>query len=304
MRTKKVFKKIRYGFLEALGRLCLWLSLFLPCGCLRGIGRFLVMNFLYRMNVRIVRNGRRTIRLAYGDEKTSQEKEQLLKASFEHLSDICGEIMYYAQNPKEALKMVSMQGEERLKEALSRGKGVVAVSAHFGNFPVMVYWMALKGYKVNVIMRSPRDRRVADFVLERARQSGIHVIYTIPNRQCVQEAMRALRRGEILFILLDQNYGADARVHVNFFGRDSAAGASPVIFSRRTGAAVVPMFCVRRRDHTHCIYVEPPVEMTGDDQSEPAEDIQKIISLIERYIRQDPPLWAWMHNRWKDRSIC
>jgi KDO2-lipid IV(A) lauroyltransferase len=302
---KRVFKKIRYLFLEALFRFFLWASSFSSCGSLRAIARFLVMNFLYRSNNRMVRNGQRTVRLAYGKEKTGQEQKALLRASFEHLADVVGEVIYYADNPDDACKMVTIEGREFLDEALSRGQGVVAVTAHFGNFPLMVYWMALNGYKVNVIMRRPREHRIAEYVLRKSSQCGMRVIYTIPNRQCVQEALRALRRGEILFILLDQNYGADARVNVKFFGRDSATGASPVIFVQRTGATVVPMFCVRREDDTHCIHVEPSVELDigGEEQNDLTVNIQRIVDVIERYIRKYPSLWAWMHNRWKDRTI-
>lgn len=302
---KRVLKKIRYLFLEVLFRIFLWSSSFSSCGSLRAVARFLVMNFLYRSHSRMVRNGRRTVRLAYGKEKTEQEQESLLKASFEHLADVAGEVIYYAGNPDAACKMVRIEGREFLDEALSRGQGVVAVTAHFGNFPLMVYWMALNGFKVNVIMRRPREHRIAEYILNKSSQSGMRVIYTIPNRECIQEALRALRRGEILFILLDQNYGADARVNVNFFGRDSATGASPVIFVQRTGAAVVPMFCVRHEDDTHCIHVEPSIELRigGEEQKDLTLNIQKIIDVIERYIRKYPSSWAWMHNRWKDRTI-
>ncbi len=302
MRPRRFWKKIRNTVLGWIFRVCLWSAAFVPIIFLRWISRFFIFGLLYQTNSRLARNGRRTVRIAYGDKLGRDQQEILLRQSFAQLAEVVAEVVYYFANSQQICQRVRIEGRHYLDQAIAQDKGVVAVSAHFGNFPLMIFWFAMQGYPVNVIMRRPRDPKVAKDVLDITRSSGVNIIYTIPTRPCIQRALKALRKKEILFILLDQNYGADARVHVNFFGRDSAVGASPVVFAQRAEAVIMPMFCVRQPDHSHCIYIEPeiPVGRGLTDKDHVTRHIQEIICVIEKYIRAYPPLWAWMHNRWKD----
>jgi len=250
----------------------------------------------------LIRNTRRSLDVAYGDKKTPEEKERLARTAFEQLSRVLAEDIYFLTHPKRMVEKVGIRGEEHLKAALAKGKGVVAVTGHFGNFPLMIAWLSYQGYKVSVIMRRMRDVRVTDYILKRIAPSGVKIIFTDPVRECVQGSISALRRNEILFILIDQNYGADARVPAEFFGKKVWVGASPVTFALRTGAAIVPIFSLREGADRHCVCIEPavPLEEDRQDADTTEKNVQKLTVVIERYIRAHPALWSWMHNRWKD----
>jgi len=112
-----------------------------------------------------------------------------------------------------------------------------------------------------------------------------------------------LRQNELLFIPLDQNFGNGGGVFVDFFGQKAATATGPVVFAMRTKAPIVPMFVIRQKDDTHKIMIEPPLKLEEltDDKEMIQRNTAKITQVIERYIRQYPQEWSWMHRRWKSR---
>ena len=115
------------------------------------------------------------------------------------------------------------------------------------------------------------------------------------------KSLRVLRRNGLLFIPIDQNFGGEGGVFVDFFGRKAATAPGPAVFSSRTGAPILPMFIVREGDDNHKIIIEKPVvlENVGDDKESVRHNMSKVTAIVEKYIRKYPHEWAWMHRRWK-----
>ncbi len=249
--------------------------------------------------------GLRNLDLAYGSALSVKEKEGILKGCFRHFGQVVVDMVCNTRDLNEATKCFEIKHRQRLDEALSRGRGVLAVTAHLGYFPHMIFRMAKEGYKVTVIMRRPRDEKIGEYSLRRMNESGVKTIYSVPARQCVREALAALRDNAIVFVLLDQHFGAPGRVTVNFFGHPAETGASPVVFAQRTGAAILPVFTVRENDGRQRIVFEPEIAVDPLDSSEQSVVlcVQQITDLIERYVRKFPSQWMWVHGRWKGENV-
>ena len=151
-------------------------------------------------------------------------------------------------------------------------------------------------------MRPMRDKLAESYFLKKRQRYGVKTIYSQPRQVCVEETIRALRNNELVFIPLDQNFGT-AGVFVDFFGTKAATATGPVIFARRTKAALLPCFIVRQPDNTHKIIFEPEMELqeSRTSQESIALNIQRLTDIIERYIRKYPAEWGWIHRRWKSR---
>ena len=102
---------------------------------------------------------------------------------------------------------------------------------------------------------------------------------------------------------MDQNNVSKAGVFVEFFGRPSGTASGPAIFAMRTGSPILPIFTVRTGEDTHEVIVEPHfyLERKATDEETVQFNIQKITSIIEKYIRKYPQEWGWMHRRWKSQ---
>jgi KDO2-lipid IV(A) lauroyltransferase len=212
------------------------------------------------------------------------------------------ELMFLMDKPAQLKERVSIEGRENLERALARGKGVILVSAHFGNFPLLLGRLALEGYKAAGIMRPMRDSRVEKIFLDKRTKFGVKTIYSQPRNVCVNNTIQSLRNNELVFIPIDQNFGT-AGVFVRFFGKQAATATGPIILAQRTGAALLPCFIVRQIDDTHKIIFEPYFELeSGKEARETiAINTQKLTDIIERYIRNYPAEWGWIHRRWKSQ---
>ena len=244
-----------------------------------------------------------SLQIAFGKEKSEKEIREISKGCFENLGKGMIELIYFMAHPRMIRDHVTFPGKEHLDGALKDGRGVIAVSAHFGNFPLMLLRLAQEGYKVNAIIRPTRDSKIEEYFEGLRSSLGLKTIYSVPRKQCVDTSLKALRNNELLFIPLDQNFGSDGGVFVDFFGQKAATATGPVVFAMRTKAPLLPMFITRGKNDRHMILIEPPLllEEKNDDQETILFNTSRITRIIERYIRAYPQEWGWMHRRWKSR---
>ena len=245
------------------------------------------------------------LHIAFGAERTDEEIKQIANNCFDNLAIGMIELIYFIDRPKKIIEKVRIEGKEHLDAALSKGHGAVLLSAHLGNFILMYLRMALEGFKVNCIMRRVRDEEFEKHISKFRNENGIQTIYSLPHRQCVGNALKSLRNNEILFILLDQNYGEDGRVFVDFFGQPAATATGPVVFSQRAEAPILPIFIVRENKDQYKIIIDPPVELkaaaVGD--AEMVQNVAQLTKIIEAKVRRYPHEWGgWLHRRWKSKQ--
>jgi KDO2-lipid IV(A) lauroyltransferase len=129
--------------------------------------------------------------------------------------------------------------------------------------------------------------------------SGLKII---PRRISALAAVRRLRRNEIVGILADQNTRKQ-NVFVDFFGVKAATTPGPAALALRTGAHLVPAFMLREGPGRHKLIIEEPIEpvRTGDLEADIIATTQKCADILEKYVRQYPPQWFWVHRRWSSR---
>jgi Kdo2-lipid IVA lauroyltransferase/acyltransferase len=258
----------------------------------------------FLINKRII--AMESLQIAFGREKTQEELQLIAKNCFNNFARGMIDLIYFIDRPKEIEAKVTISGKEYLDQALSGGKGAIIVSAHFGDFILMYLRIILAGYKINVIMRRTRDKEFEQYISDFRQENEIKTIYDLPPRKCVQESLQALRRNELLFILLDQNYGGDSRVFVDFFGHKAATAAGPVVFANRTDSPILPMFILGKGGLEHKIIIDPPIELEQGEESQAflIRNVAKISKIIEKYVRLYPHEWGgWMHKRWKSRTV-
>lgn len=298
-------KKIRLTISRYIG----WLGLKFCSLLIRILPRSWVYAFAqnasrlgYRIAAKQRKSALESLGIAFGKEKSKEEIERIARDSFTFMAKGGMEMMYFMNKPALAKKRVQMVGRDNLEAALSWGKGVILVSAHFGNFPLMMSKLSLEGYKIAGIMRPMRDERAEKMFLDTRTRLGIKTIYSQPRKVCVEETIRSLRGKEIVFIPIDQNFGSGG-VFVDFFGRKAATATGPVVLAQRTGSPILPCFIIRQKDDTHRIIFEPPFHLKeGKAREETVTiNIQKLTGIIESYIRRYPQEWSWIHRRWKSR---
>jgi KDO2-lipid IV(A) lauroyltransferase len=146
------------------------------------------------------------------------------------------------------------------------------------------------------------DNVVLDRVLRRFRTARPE--QWIEKRGAVSEARRRLEAGDDVALLLDEN-GGYRGVFTRFFGRPASTSRVAALLALATGAPIVVGALVRRPARPGLLYrlalLEP--EPIGDrPPKEAVRDLtQRVTSVLEQWIRDDPDQWRWAHWRWKTR---
>lgn len=274
----------------------------LPYGLFSAViraGAFLWFTFAKRLR----KIARESMTTAFGDTKSPEEIQKLIRQCFDNVGSGLMDLAYYAVHPQRVHDRFVIENQHYLDEALAQGKGVVLVTAHFGNFPLMLLELSQHGYKVNVILRRARNAKTAEGILGLMNQVNVKTIYSTPPRESVRQSLQVLRDNETLCVLMDQNFGAGSGVFVDFFGHKAATATGPVVLAERTGAVLLPVFNFREGDKYRLIFEPPvPLEYRDNHQEMLVVNVSRLTRLIESYIRRYPAEWGWMHRRWKTKE--
>ncbi|MDD4907474.1 MAG: lysophospholipid acyltransferase family protein [Candidatus Omnitrophica bacterium] len=301
MDLKSISKSIKYLCARAGIGLCAVIVKVMPRNLrfLYGFARnFSVIG--YHVAVKQRRIALESLNSAFGSSKTPQEIDKIARDCFTYMAKGGIEMLSLMDRPDLIKERVKLENRDRLLSAARKGRGTILVSAHFGNFPLMLARLSMEGFHTGGIMRPMRDEKIEELFLETRKKFKIRTIYSVPRKDCVEESIAALRNNELLFIPLDQNFGTGG-IFVDFFGRKAATATGPVILAMRAKAAILPCFIVRQSDDTHKIIFEPEFELVeGKDHEDTVQkNIQRLTAIIESYIRKYPAEWSWIHRRWK-----
>lgn len=223
----------------------------------------------------------------------------IARQTFEHFGrSVVALLRASTRPPAEIRALVDIEGVERVRDALTAGKGVIIVTGHYGYWELhnLVHPLVLPPMSV---LARPLDNPYLHDFLQRIRcQTGNKVVY---RQGAMRKVLRALQQNECVGILIDQHiHGTDA-VPADFFGRPAATTSAVAELALRTGAALVPAFTIPLSDGRCRLVFEPPIEMPPQNAREPVLLLtQRCTDVLEMYVRRYPHLWLWMHRRWRD----
>ncbi len=299
-----VLKKSRYFIGWILFKTSSLIIGYLPLKLIHKISNLLgILGFYLAKKFRKV--SLESLNIAFGDKLSDREKKKLIKATLKNFARLILENFAFFKRPHLIKKYVKVKGLENLREALGQRKGVIGLTAHFGNFPLLCVRLSSLGFKINVLARPMRDSRMDREVTNMRERFRVRTIYSYPKDTAVKNSLQALRRNELLIIQMDQNFGTGG-VEVEFFGKKAATPRGPIVFALRANSPVVPMFIIRDKKNPlfQEIVIERPYYLKKDKDLQTAifEYVQKFTNLTEDYIKRYPDHWSWMHKRWKSKA--
>lgn len=231
-------------------------------------------------------------------EKSAEEIRRLAKQTFIHLGRNFGEwLKIPALSDEEIITRVAPENLERVEEALRRGKGALLLTGHFGNWEWLAAYFGARGYQGGVVARrihfEPYNRLLVGLRLS-------HHVKTFYRDESPREILKKLARNGVLGILPDQDVDKIDGVFIPFFGREAYTPTAPVALALASGAALVPIFLVRDGNIFRLKVEEPiPVRRSGNKSEDLRRHTLEWNAVLEKYIRQYPDQWVWMHRRWK-----
>ena len=196
-------------------------------------------------------------------------------------------------------RTVDVIGWEHLPSALARGKGVLLVTGHIGNWDVPAALLAARGYPVNVIVERLEPPAWNDRVQAIRERAGLRAI---PMETGAREMFACLRRNEVLALLIDRPLQVGG-VSVRFFGRQTRIPDGVARLALRTEASVIGAVGLRRGDRFVAV-VSPPLtfEPTGDRERDVQALTQLVVDWLERQVRMQPDQWYMFRDMWPDAA--
>jgi Kdo2-lipid IVA lauroyltransferase/acyltransferase len=236
------------------------------------------------------------LRIAFPDAD-AEWIDRTARASYEHLGRETMAMLRLATISREALiERTRTVNEDAVIDALERGRGIVVVAGHLGNWEIGAAMMAARGYAVDVIAKRASNPLFYDRVLSARERLGVGVI---DFQRATRQALQALRAGRSVAFAADQHAGRSG-LWVPFFGRPASTYRGPALMALRTGAAMFLSIPLRTDDGSYEITLERiTVERTDDMDADVLRLTEVYTQRLEAAIRAHPEQYVWQHRRWR-----
>ena len=231
-------------------------------------------------------------------EVTEGERQAIASASFQHLGRSMLELACVRQIDRDVEAFIKWPPLDRtaLETALAKKKGVLFISGHIGNWELLARRVALAGYPCQTIAKETSDPRLTQWVDAFRASAKLKAIWR-GREGAAKSMLRALKQGEILGMLIDQDTKVQS-VWVPFFGQLAKTPRAAADLALRTGAAVMLGFCQRDETGTYQLRMHE-VAVEADDTSQSLT--ARLTAGLEQAIRKHPEQWVWVHRRWRSR---
>ncbi|TCP61894.1 KDO2-lipid IV(A) lauroyltransferase [Rhodovulum bhavnagarense] len=182
-------------------------------------------------------------------------------------------------------------GLATLEQARAKGRPVILVTGHFGNYEAARAALVARGYAIGGLYR-PMRNAYFNTHYERTMQAFGGPVFP-QGRRGTAGFVRHLKQGGMLVILTDQHHAAGS--YLTFMGHPARTAPSAAELALRYDAALIPFYATRLPDGLNFdIAIEAPIPHTTPD-----EMMQALNDSLEARVRARPEQWFWVHRRWK-----
>lgn len=228
------------------------------------------------------------------DRDAGRITREVFKNIGRSLVEVCR--LYHARG-EDILKRIEIRGWEHYESAHAKGKGVVFLTGHCGNWElVALAFSHLSGDSMSVVARRQNNPYLNSMVETMRKRYKNSVIY---KQGALKGILKALKDGGNIGLLADQAVFPEEGALIEVLGRKAWASKAPVIIAQKSGAAILPSF-IHRRDNRFVITIGPAHAFSGDMSEEGIRrEVQTLSRYVEEYIIAHPSQWYWVHRRWK-----
>ena len=231
-------------------------------------------------------------------EKTELEIQQIAKKFYRYFPDLIVEAIKMADiSEQEVIKRIELLNPEEVYQHFDKGKAVIGVTAHYGNWELGIFRLSLMTKNPRLIIYKPLNNKAFDEVY-----NGIRTRFgatMVPMKQILRHIVRLRNTPHISMFVADQTpVYQDSDYFMPFLNQEALVYTGTERIAKMTNNPVVYCHIGRKekRGHYYCKFttlVENPAEHAE-------HEITHIHNrFTEKMIRENPPYWLWTHNRWK-----
>ncbi|HZI84473.1 MAG TPA: 4'-phosphopantetheinyl transferase superfamily protein [Casimicrobiaceae bacterium] len=240
---------------------------------------------------------------AFGNGVPQPEIERLAQAHYAHLWRLGVEFLRFRwMSAERKAALVTVENVGVFARALERGKGILVLTGHFGNWEVATVaglrqFPQMRG-RIHFVRRPIKPRWLDRFVNWRFRKAGFGVL---PKRGSLEAILDRLAAGDAIVFAFDQHASPPDGIEVDFFGHPAWTFKSLALIALASEAQVLPAASWREPDGSHVLRFEEALaaEPGADAGEEIRRNTRAYNAALERLILRHPEQWYWVHRRWK-----
>jgi len=230
------------------------------------------------------------------------DNKKIRKTAFGCFNSFCITLIEILNMPamteEEIRKQVKCINAELIKNKYEEQKGVILLSAHFGNWEFVATSVAAQlEIPFSVVVKAQRNPYVTNWM------NNVRIKWNneiVPLGISIRQTYQTLKNKNIVAMVADQR-GPQEAMKIRFFGKEVSVHTGPAILALKTGAPILYGIPVRQNDYSYeTIMKEISMDNLPDSYEEKVREIsQRHMAYLESYIRKFPEQWLWMHKRWK-----
>ena len=233
-------------------------------------------------------------------EKKDEEIRNIVKGCYVNVITVIAEFFYMRKlSAGELAKQMKIKNINIFNEKLKQGKGIILISAHFGNWELTAFGVSkLINVPFNVIVKEQTNKRVNEGINKIRTYGGNKML---DMRNSLRGILSVLKNNGIAAMLGDQSAPKE-NVKIDFFIKGVPAYEGTARIAIKTGAAVLFGVSTRDKDGTYSLEMH---EIDTAKYKEPTEEnikalTQEHVNLLVEYIKLRPDHWLWFHRRFKN----
>lgn len=255
---------------------------------------FGLLYYVFRVNYKIVQTN---LNIAF-PHLTKEEQKQLLIANYHWAAQVAVAILRMDKWKGKTAEYVSFDNLSVLDEALSEDNGILLISAHLGHWEMIVPALAEKGYQMYIYVGEQSNPLVDDLQNQTRGSFGVETIGKSDSARF--KFLRILRKQNILAYNPDQN-DRKSETFVKFFDKTATLPRSTAGFHIARKSPIVIAVAPFVGDKLEIYFERLTCKQTGDKEQDQLNITQEISNIFEKFVRQYPEQYFWMHRRWKTR---
>jgi len=245
----------------------------------------------YRVARRERRVGLANLDLAYGDEKSPDEKAAIIRESFQTFALGILDLFWFGAFTRRRIRRY-VRFDESMQWVCESGP-MVTQTAHLGNWELLGQAISLHGIPITSVA-TPLENPAVNWVLNRARRRTGQTI--APRTGAVRILVKKLAEGGRPGALMDQNtLPREGGAFVNFFGLPVPISLAAGMLAVHSKARMVFAYCTADREGVYTAVTESQID-TPTDRLEATRHFSEV---AESVVRRHPGKWLWMYKRWK-----
>jgi KDO2-lipid IV(A) lauroyltransferase len=238
-------------------------------------------------------------------DKSLEEINKIIKTVFKYEAKNFFELLNFPKMSDEffdSIALMEKSQQEIFKKLLERKKGILALSAHCGNWEMLAAGVA-KHFPLNVIARKIYIEELNDMLVKYRNMKNVKVILR-SEKSSARKMIKALKDNEIIAMLIDQDTSVQS-VFVDFFGMPASTPLGLASIALKVGTPVVLAVDKRLPGGKHKFIISDeilPPQSCGDFDADVKNFTAKLTKCLEDFIRENPEQWVWFHERWKTKQ--